>query len=143
MPAQDYSVGRDVSLVIFTNQGVIGTSLLTSFDARPIMADIKVIGIDGVMHPAYLPEGHEGSFEVARTDSGLDDYFAALEENYYEGADLPQGTITETIQERDGSVSQYRYEKVALKLADAGSYKGNAEVRQKIDFMASRKKKVL
>ncbi|MFD2271412.1 hypothetical protein ACFS07_10430 [Undibacterium arcticum] len=40
-------------------------------------------------------------------------------------------TITETIQEVSGSISQYRYLQVLLTLEDAGNYKGDDSVHQK------------
>ena len=145
MPASAYNVGRDIALTIFTSQGTLTTdpSTLTDFESKPINAEIKVIGIDGIMRPAYLPEGHEGSFMYTRTTSDIDDYFADLEANYYAGGDLPSGTITETINDVDGTISQYRYTGVALKLDDAGNWSGNREVKMKVSFMASRRIKVL
>jgi hypothetical protein len=43
-------------------------------------------------------------------------------------------TITETITEASGSVTQWRYNGVALKYAEAGSWKGDAKVSQRISF---------
>lgn len=143
MPASEYNVGRDIALTIYTTDaGPLDFGLQTKFDAKPVYAEIKVVGLDGVMRPAYLPEGHQGNFDYVRQDSQIDDYFCALEANYYDGGDLPSGTITETITEVDGSISQYRYEGIALKADDAGSWAGNKEVALKVDFMASRRRKV-
>ena len=144
MPAAEFSVGRDASLTIATtDQGVLTFGILTDFDSKPMTAEIKVIGLDGIMRPAYLPEGWQGSFEYTRQDSQIDDYFAQLEDNYYSGGDLPSATITETITEIDGSITQYRFENVALKTDDAGKWSGNKEVKMKVDFMASRRRKVI
>ncbi|MFD2271836.1 hypothetical protein ACFS07_13390 [Undibacterium arcticum] len=51
-------------------------------------------------------------------------------------------TITETIQEVSGSISQYRYLQVLLTLEDAGNYKGDDSVHQKMRFVAARRVKV-
>ena len=49
----------------------------------------------------------------------------------------------ETIQEKDGSVSQYRYENVVLKLDGAGDYKGDSFVQLGLTGMASRRIRVV
>jgi len=41
-----------------------------------------------------------------------------------------------------GAVSQFRFEGVVLKLDDAGNWKGDSTVKQKLSFMASRRIKV-
>lgn len=143
MPANGFSVGRDVSLTIFTSDGgPLATAALTNFESAPMMADIKIVQLTGELLTAYLPEGHSGSFEFTRVDSSLDDYFANAESNYYAGADIASASITETITEVDGSISIYRFEKVALKLDSPGSWAGNREVKQKVSFMASRRRKM-
>ncbi len=73
--------------------------------------DLRMRGeiIDGIVDFLELPQGWEGSIEVERADNTLDDYFAALEANYYSGKNITTATITETIQEPNGSISQYRY----------------------------------
>lgn len=141
MPANGFSVGRDVSLTIFTSQGPLGTAALTNFDAKPMTADIKIVQLDGSLLSAYLPEGWEGTFGFTRVDSSLDDYFASIEDNYYAGGDLPVGTISETITNPDGSVTSYLYDKVSLKLTEPGGWEGNKEVKQSVAFMASRRRK--
>jgi hypothetical protein len=141
MPISGYNVGRDVSLVLFTSAGVIGTAALKDFTSKQITTKIKQILIDGSMNPRNLPEGWEGSFTFARIDSSIDDYFANDEANYYNGGQPPSITITETITNVDGSISSYAYTQVAIDFADAGSWAGNKEVDVKIDFMAGRRVK--
>ena len=46
------------------------------------------------------------------------------------------------IQETNGSTSTWHYTEVSLKLDDAGSWKGDAFVSQKISFTAARRKPV-
>lgn len=142
MPINGFTVGRDLTLVINSPSGVLRVSLLTEFDAKPTVTDAKVIGLDGIVRHQIFHNGWHGTVSVERQDSTIDDYWAQLEDDYYNG--LVQGacTISETISEPDGSVSQYRYEGVVLKLTDKGNFKGDATVKQKLDFLASRRKKV-
>jgi hypothetical protein len=142
MPAAAFNVGRDVTLTIFTTAGTVETDNLKNFNAKQLTSDVKVVLITGIMLPAYLPEGWEGNFDFVRTDSSIDDYFAALEAGYYSGQDLPTGTITETITNVDGSISEYQFQNVAMRLADAGSWSGNKDVELKVEFIASTRVKI-
>jgi hypothetical protein len=99
----------------------------------------KVKRFDGVTDFLELPDGWEGSFDFERAGGFIDDYFASLEADYYAGEDLPTVSITETITEPGGGVSQYRYTNVTLKYSNAGDKNGSDTVKQKIDFLASRR----
>lgn len=142
MPINGFTVGRDLTLVINAPEGVLRITLQTEFDAKPTVTDAKVIGLDGIVRHVIFHAGWQGNVSVERQDATLDNYWAQLEDDYYNG--LVQGacTISETITEPDGSVSQFRYEGVVLKLTDKGNFKGDSTVKQKLDFLASRRKKV-
>jgi hypothetical protein len=142
MPINGFSVGRDITLNIVGPTGPLNFSLITKFSSKPDVSDNKIKGLDGVTRHVRFPEGWTGSFEVERTNGALDAYFAALEEGFYTGQNELTGTITETISEPDGSLSQYRFEGVLLKLDDAGSWEGSKTVTQKVSFVASKRKKV-
>lgn len=142
MPMNNFSIGRDVVLDIVGQAGLVRFSLITMFDAKPLYQDIRIKGLDGIVRPGYLPEGWEGSFDLERADSALDDYFASLESQYYAGLNIQPNSIMETITEVGGQISQYRFSGVALKLEDAGSWKGDGTVKQKLGFFASRRIKV-
>jgi len=46
------------------------------------------------------------------------------------------------VSESDGSTSTYQYDGVVFRLASAGSWKGDHSVRQKLEFFASRRRRV-
>lgn len=142
MPANGFSVGRDVSLSIFTTGGIISAASLKEFTAKQITAEVKQILITGVPLFAYLPEGWQGTATFGRFDAKVDDFFALAEAAYYAGASLPNGLITETITNPNGSVSSYLYTNLALKFEGAGTWSGNREVDQQIAWMASRRLKI-
>jgi hypothetical protein len=141
MPAAAYNVGRDVTLTIFNSDGVIATDGLKDFTSKRRTTKINQVLLTGEMRPASLPEGWDLSFTFSRQDSSIDDYFAALEANYYAGKDLPTGTITETITNPDGSISEYQYQNIALDFEEAGSWAGNKEVDQKVTATCGRRVK--
>jgi len=142
MPVNGFSVGRDVTLTIVSPSGPLNFSLITDFTSKPEQTEKKIKGLDGVTRHARFPDGWTGSFSIERQDSTVDDYFAALEANYYAGLNEQPCTITETITEASGAVSQFRYLNVLLKLDDAGDWSGDNTVKQKISFLASQRQKI-
>lgn len=142
MPMNGFSVGRDVSLSIVTANGPLRLSLITAFSSKPNLAESRVKGLDGITRYLRFPDGWSGTFEIERQDSAVDDYFAQLEANYYAGINEQPATITETITEPNGSVTQWRYTGVLLKLDDAGNFQGDQTVKQRLSFVAARKIKL-
>jgi len=142
MPIGDFSVGRDIALTIVTASGPLTLNMITGFHRRQETVEVKVKGLDGVTRHVRFFDGWNGGFDIERADSTVDDYFAQLESNYYAGINEQPGTLTETISEVNGSLSQYRYLGVLLKYDDAGSWAGDATVKQKLSFVASQRQKI-
>ena len=142
MPQNGFSVGRDISLDIIGPNGPLQLSLITDFSRRPVTTDQKVKGLDGITRHVRFPDGWAGKLSIERQDSTLDDYFAQLEDNFYNGLSESPLTITETITEVSGAVSQYRYVGVLLTFEDAGDWKGDSTVKQSVGFVAARRVKV-
>lgn len=142
MPINGFTVGRDATLTIVTASGPLNLNLVTGFSSRQDSQETRVKGLDGVTRHVRFYDGWSGSFSVERADSVVDDYFAQLESNYYAGLNEQPATITETITEVNGSVTQYRYLNVLLKLDDAGSFAGDATVKQRLSFVSARRQKV-
>ena len=103
---------------------------------------IRVDRLDGVSLAAELPKGWEGHFEVERGTPVLDDFVSTLEQDFYNGAAAQSGTMYQYVAETDGSVSTYQYDGVVFKLASAGAWKGDASVKQKLEFFATRKRRI-
>ena len=59
-----------------------------------------------------LPKGWEGSFELERGSSAVDDFIAAAEQQYFNGTSLAAGTMYQYVTETDGSTSTYQYDNV-------------------------------
>jgi len=142
MPVNGFTIGRDVSLVINSPEGIQRFSLITGFSSKPMTTDAKVKGLDGITRHVIFYDGWQGNFDLDRQDDTLEAYWAKLEDDFYSGMAQVAATITETIAEVDGSVSQYRYDGVIFKLEDAGDKKGDKTVAQKLSFVCSRRIKV-
>lgn len=140
----DMNIGKDVAVdITLTNGQTLRVGNITMFDRKPKVKKLQSLGIDGVPRNAVIPEGWILTFEADRQGPDADDWWVAYEEAYYAGATIRNVTITETITETDGSLSQYRYEGVALHFTDAGQFKSDDFVKVKFEGEASFRKKVV
>lgn len=144
MPMNNQSVGRDVSLDLYTSKGIlpITAAAITSFDTKPQTTSTASKGLDGMTRYGVFPDGWMGTLSIDRLSGQLDAFWAQIEADFYAGVNILPGTITETIQEPDGSVSQYRYIGVMFDFKDAGTKVANQLVKQSLNFMAARRIKV-
>lgn len=144
MPMNNQTVGRDVSLDFYTSKGMlpIAAAAITQFDTQPQTTNTASKGLDGITRYGVFPDGWKGTLTIDRLNGNLDTYWAQIESDFYNGVNILPGTITETIQEPDGSTSVYRYTGVMFDFKDAGSKVANKLVSQKLDFMAARRFKV-
>ena len=137
-----FSIGRDTQLVVMGPNGRVDLSHVTGFESRQITNPIRVSRLDGTQLAAELPKGWEGTFDVERGTSALDDFISVLEQNYYNGASVSSGTMYQYITEVDSSISTYQFDGVVFKLASAGTWKGDSSVKQKLEFYATRKRRI-
>ena len=137
-----FSVGRDTQLVVIGPTGRIDLTHVTSFDSRQITHSVRVDRLDGTHMGTELPKGWEGSFEIERGSSTVDDFIAAAEQQYFSGTNAISGTMYQYITETDGSTSTYQYDNVAFRLSNAGIWKGDTSVRQKLEFFAVRRRRI-
>ena len=137
-----FSIGRDTQLIVMGASGRLDISHVTAFESRQITNPIRVSCLDGTQLGAELPKGWEGSFEVERGSSALDDFISSMEQDFYTGGGTTPGTMYQYITEVDSSTSTYQFDGVVFKLASAGSWKGDSSVKQKLEFYATRKRRI-
>jgi hypothetical protein len=137
-----FSVGRDTQLVVVGPSGTINLAHVTAFESRQVTQSIRVNRLDGSQIGMELPKGWEGNFELERGDSAVEDFIAATEQNYYNGSVISSSTMYQYVSEVDGSTSTYQYDTVVFRLSNAGLWKGDAAVRQKLEFFASRRRRI-
>lgn len=134
MPQMGYSIGRDTSIVITLADGTtLRPGTVTSFSWKPDNTKQKVKALSGTIDTLRFWEGGTGTIKSERTDGTLDDYFAGLEAAYYAGTSEKPCTIQETVTEPDGSISQYRFERVVLDY-DPGAWEADKTVSDGIPF---------
>jgi hypothetical protein len=137
-----FSIGRDTQLVVIGSAGRIDLTHVTSFDSRQITRSVRVDRLDGTHMGTELPKGWEGSFELERGSSVVDDFIAAAEQQYFNGNTVSLGTMYQYVTETDGSTSTYQYDGVIFRLSNAGTWKGDSSVKQKLEFFAVRRRRI-
>jgi len=137
-----FSIGRDTQLVVMGPNGRIDLEHVTSFESRQLTQSVRVSRIDGTQLGTELPKGWEGSFELERGNSVVEDFIAAAEQAYYNGGTYTASTMYQYINETDGSTSTYQFDNVSFKLANAGTWKGDSAVTQKLGFFGSRRRRI-
>lgn len=137
MAATQFSIGRDCQLVVIGPAGRVDLSYVTAFESHQLTQPVRVDRLDGVLMATELPKGWEGSFELERGSSAVDDFIAAAELAYRTSGGLPYGMLYQYVSEPDGSTSTFQYNGVVFHLVNAGIWRGDAAVKQKLDFFAA------
>ena len=137
MPLNGFNTGRDVTLTLTLPNGTVSTASVTKFSSKPVTKKSRIVPLSGKVTNLVFPIGWEGSFMFDRNTPQLDNFWAAFEQAFNAGGAIPSGYLTETINETDGTVSQYRYTGVQIILDDAGTWEGDDTVKQSLDFVAS------
>ncbi len=144
MPTEDFSTGLDVALDIYdpVDNSISRIGGITRFRATPMTGDLESHTIDGEDRFGTTYRGWEMEIGYDRFDGLVDAYFAERERRYRAGLALQTVTVTQTIAERDGSVSQYRFERVTLKQTDTGDWNREDKVSGSLTGRAGRRVKV-
>jgi hypothetical protein len=141
MPMNDFSVGRDIAIDLFdaNTKQIVSFQIRTGFEARQLTTEVKIKGLDGTTRFAYLPDGYQGTIDFERAGPELETYILSIEAQYFAGQNVQPNQITETIQEPDGTITQYRYTGVMVRLPESGAWKGDSSIKQRLEWCASRK----
>ena len=144
MPGNHFNIGSDWTVDLFDPLlgGVQTFALITGFSKRQTTNRVTSRGLDGMRRDYDIPDGWEGTLTFDRASANLDDYFARKEQAHYDGIVIPPCSITETVREVGGGVTQWRYEGVTLSMSQGGEARGDAKVEQTVDFVASRRRRV-
>jgi hypothetical protein len=142
MSATTFSIGRDTQVVVMGPFGRVDLTHVTGFESRQLTQSIRVTRLDGRQLATELPKGWEGSFDVERGNSVVDDFISQIESTYYATGPVNAGTLYQYVNEPDGSTSTYQYHGVVFKLGSAGQWKGDASVKQKLEFFAATRSRI-
>ena len=140
--ANSFSVGRDCTLILQTQLGRVQLDNVTGFQCAQTTAQVKVDRLDGEQLHADLPKGWNGSFDLERGNSTVEDFFASAEAAWHTGGVYTVATIYQQIIEPNGSASTYQFDNASLKFDNAGTWSGDKSTKQKISFMANRRRRL-
>ena len=139
-----YNVGSDTTLTLISNGVILSCSILTEFEARQKTTELNSKALDGINRFRHVEEGWDGTLGWDRSDSTLDDYFAAKEQGRYTGINPPAVSIVETTADANtGLPSKYRYVGVTMKLDTIGRRGGDTKVDMRVSWSCSRREKVI
>nr|WP_283949913.1 hypothetical protein [Limobrevibacterium gyesilva] len=122
--------------------GRVDLTHVTGFESRQVTAPVRVDRIDGTQLAAELPKGWDGFFELERGSSAVDDFVARVEAAFHAGGAVPAGTLYQYVAEADGSTSTYQYDGAVFKLSQAGVWRGDQSVKQRLEFFASTRRRI-
>ncbi len=137
-----FDTGRQITLVLIGPFGRVDLPNVTGFDAKQQMATVKVDRLDGVQMNASLPKGWTGSFELERGSAVIDALFDQIENAWFTSGSYKAGSIYQYVDEADESVSTFQFDNVALTLSESGNWKSDQSVKQRVDFVANRRRRV-
>jgi hypothetical protein len=136
----NFNTGRDTTLVLIGPFGRVQLDNVTGFEARQVVTAIKVDRLDGVQLNADLPKGWEGSLDMERSTNSLDVLMAGIEAQWFAAGNVVNSTMFQYVAEADGSTTVLAYDSVCLRLDDAGNWRPDAAVRQRITWSANRRR---
>lgn len=142
MASNGFTLGRNCQVVVIGPQGRVDFTHVTAFESKQLTNPVRIARMDGTQLGADIPKGWEGSFEVERGSSSVDDMIATFEANYFAAGSLPTGTLYQYVTEVDGSTSTYQFDGSVFKLTNAGTWKGDQSVKQKLEFFATTRTRV-
>ena len=82
------------------------------------------------------------SFDLDDTLWPVAPLMAAAEQAFFTQGSLPAGTVYQYVTEVDGSTSTYQYSGVVFRLVNAGTWRGDASVKQKLEFFATQRQRI-
>ena|ERR1017187_6053372 len=140
MPQNGLTLGSDATITIRDQVGeIISTITVQNFSSKSDATEKDVEFLSGDVRGLTFEKGYSGGFDVVRVDASVDRYFYAKEIAYYNKQNISPVTLTQTVSETDGSVTQYQFTGVTLRLDDAGSFSNENEVIQKVMYKARRR----
>ena len=142
MPVNSYYIGKDISYSVVTATGTLTLNGKTDYSIKPMFTDLKHKGLNGITEHGVIPDGWQIDMKFDRTDPNVDIYFAQREADYFNGVNQQGGTIYESIVEKDGSITSFRYTNVILKYDSAGDWKGDSLIPISVSAMATRRYQV-
>jgi hypothetical protein len=135
-----YNLGKDCVFTVVSPDGtIINSAKITEGTVKQKTKQINSRPLNGPPVYAEIPDGWEGHVKLDRFDNSIDAAFANNEQLYWTSNALLSFAIVQTIENADGSISQYQFNQCACKLDNAGDFKGDGKVEYQISFICGRR----
>jgi len=143
MAINNLSLGPDITLNIHSPTGEVVIPTVVSFMCEPTPEVRKSVAINGNVLFAPIPLGYTGSLETDRTSPAIEEFWTNYEKQYYAGVNLQPSTITVTIREANGSITQWIATGVMFDAQSFGTWSGTDFVKQTLKFNAAKYQQIL
>jgi hypothetical protein len=132
-----FNLGNDCEVVASGPFGLIEFPKVTGFKIKQRIKKASIEPLNSAPLELHVPMGWEGSFEIERASPAADLLANAIEAGFLANGDLGAGTLTQYVNEIDGSQSIFQMGEVAMSLSDAGDWSRGKSVKQTVEFFAS------
>lgn len=138
-----FNVGTDTRLAIQDQYGDVFTDSmlghLMSFDSESEDTDLKITPITTGGVPIYqtIWNGMTGSLTFTRCNGAFQSMFMTLMSSYFNSGLISQFSMSQSVQNRDGSIDEYLFSGVQFSKPKFGSFKSVKEVDMRMNFKAS------
>lgn len=141
MPINGMNVGVDYSLLYFDGSSGALVDLGDVQDVKIIALkhDIKNMPYNNDPSYGYVDDGFKIDFSITRTGPAIENFMVQASANFRAGAVQKPGFLQQTINNPDGSISRYQYQKMVIFLTDHGNISRDAVVKLALEGYASRK----
>lgn len=139
MPINGYSTGKDLIVTLSdNNQGLITTTRAKQVTWKQNAKIQTTQPMDGFTRHLQIPGGWDVTMDYERTDNSLDTYIINVENKYLNtGASAPLITMQFSIAEQSGAISTYVFTGGQFTYEDAGTWKSDDYITQKVGFKFS------
>lgn len=136
-----FNTGHDIAIEVIdaVSGAALDIPILTGWDKKQRTETVRSRPLNAAPIQEEDPDGWEGTFELDRANADADAWVASREVDFYAGRTVRQFSILETIQEVDGSYTQWRYQGCSAKLSEGGKAERGKTVQMKFDWFAGRR----
>jgi hypothetical protein len=137
-----FNIGSDTVISFLVGGAVQAWQIGTSFEERQVTEKVTSSAITGTTRVRDVEMSWEGTFEYDRSDSVIEDFFAAKEVARYSGGIVPDVQIATTTTNVDQSISRYQHVGVTMTLETTGPKTGAAVQKGRVSYRSSRRLKI-
>jgi hypothetical protein len=134
-----FNVGEDMQGTINGPFGEIQIPLDTMFNYEQSSVIVQVPCIDGITRSRTVFGNWTGTISTARANTAMDDLAQQIQDTCLSDGMIPDGSISVTIYNIDGSTSNYTFTGVSFNVKQLGDFSAKKAVMQTLQFVAEKR----